>query len=180
MRVVAENEVAAAFSAFLVLLPSIFRHDLFIHYSHPGLVDLRNRLREVTERHRLDHVIGYPDSEGLYPVGLLQRGGEDDYRQVPGPLVSPQPGEDLEAVDLRQFQVEKDQVRPGLPIVTDADVEDIVEGPGPVCQNLDGEDGTLPFECLRGNLRVEGIILHDDNVRLSLSHLPYPFCGRVK
>src|SRR5579883_1228909 len=73
----------------------------------PEPTDGLRRFDELVEIDRLPDVgIG---AEGIAPfhILLLPRGGEDNDRKDPAPWVGPEPPQDLQAVDLRQLEVEE-------------------------------------------------------------------------
>ena len=62
---------------------------------------------ELAEAVRLDHVVVGAELETHHPIDLLAAGGDDDDRHA---RALAQPPADLEAVDVRQAEVEQDEV----------------------------------------------------------------------
>src|SRR4029077_17118763 len=147
---------------------------------HPVQSHLGDGPGERLEIHRLDDVAVGTQSVRRRDIGFLVGRREYDDRQRLGPLIGPEPPQNLEAVDLRELQIQEDyagrdaDVTERMRLLTEEEVERLrtVARHEDLVREVAGAEGP------QGELHVVRVVLDQQDLHFRRqAHAVPPECG---
>jgi hypothetical protein len=142
----------------------------------PGKTEASCHFAEVLKIDRLDDVVGRAQPAALGDVAIATRAGKNNYRNMPGSLISLDLAQNFDAIFLRQIQIEQNEFRQRIAFALGMTAvgKKKFEGLHSISDDVDRISQTRSGKSAQGEPDVVGIILHEQN----LHHLGSPV-GRV-
>src|SRR5712691_10853025 len=137
----------------------------FVH-GQPVKTEVGDRFHEGVEFDWLHDIAVHAELIALHAVSLLRRGGDDDAGNLLRALVRFHGAQHIDAVDLRQLQIEKDDARTTqwIPARVLAAPEDEIERLGVVAYSRDAV-GQIPLlQCSHRELEVVRVVFDEKDL----------------